>query len=69
MSQHKNKFSPESICTAKSINHVCIAVGNIVESLKLYVKLFGIPLPKIETIFDQGINVDSNNYESCVKFI
>tara|TARA_B000000460_G_C21498702_1_gene385255 strand:- start:24 stop:482 length:459 start_codon:yes stop_codon:yes gene_type:complete len=55
MSQHKNKFSPESICTAKSINHVCIAVGNIVESLKLYVKLFGIPLPKIETISDQKV--------------
>ena len=55
MSQHKNKFSPESICTAKSINHVCIAVGNIVESLKLYAKLFGIPLPKIETISDQKV--------------
>ena len=55
MSQHKNKFSPESICTAKSINHVCIAVGNIVESLKLYIKLFGIPLPKIETISDQKV--------------
>ena len=55
MPQHKNEFSPKSICTAKSINHVCIAVENIVESVNLYVNLFGISLPKIETIADQKV--------------
>ncbi len=68
MSQHKNEFSPKSICTAKSINHVCIAVENIVESVNLYVNLFGISLPKIKTIADQKvkaamINIGNTNLE------
>ena len=55
MSQQNNKFSNESICTVKSINHVCLAVEDIVETIKLYVKLFGIPSPKIEMIPDQKV--------------
>ena len=70
MSQHKNKFSPKSICTAKSINHVCIAVENIVESVNLYVNLFGIPLPKIETIPDQKVKAAMINIgNTSLEFI
>lgn len=70
MSQHKNKFSPKSICTAKSINHVCIAVENIVESVNLYVDLFGVSLPKIETIPDQKVKAAMINIgNTSLEFI
>ena len=70
MPQYKNKFSPKSICTAKSINHVCIAVENIVESVNLYVDLFGISLPKIETIPDQKVKAAMVNIgNTSLEFI
>ena len=70
MSQHKNEFSSKSICTTKSINHVCIAVENIVESVNLYVNLFGIPLPKIETISDQKVKAAMINIgNTSLEFI
>ena len=70
MPQYKNKFSPKSICTAKSINHVCIAVENIVESVNLYVDLFGVSLPKIETIPDQKVKAAMINIgNTSLEFI
>jgi len=46
----------ESICSARHINHVCIAVSDIEETLEFYEKLFGVSRSgEIETIEDQGV--------------
>lgn len=46
----------ESICSARHINHVCIAVLNIEETLEFYENLFGVTKSgEIETIEDQGV--------------
>jgi len=44
-----------SPCTAKHLNHVCIAVKDIQESLKLYQALFDIGQAEIEDLPDQGV--------------
>ena len=46
----------ESTCSAKHINHVCIAVLNIEETLAFYENLFGVTKSgEFETIEDQGV--------------
>jgi len=46
----------ESTCNARHINHVCIAVLNIEETLVFYENLFGVTKSgEIETIEDQGV--------------
>ena len=46
----------ESTCSARHINHVCIAVLNIEETLAFYENLFGVTKSgEIETIQDQGV--------------
>ena len=46
----------ESTCSARHINHVCIAVLNIEEPLAFYENLFGVTKSgEIETIEDQGV--------------
>ena len=46
----------ESTCSARHINHVCIAVLNIEETLEFYENLFGVTKSgEIETIEDQGV--------------
>ena len=46
----------ESICSARHINHVCIAVSDIEETLEFYEKLFGVSRSgEIEIIEDQGV--------------
>ncbi|MEC7914316.1 MAG: methylmalonyl-CoA epimerase [Chloroflexota bacterium] len=46
----------ESTCSARHINHVCIAVLNIEETLAFYENLFGVTKSgEIETIEDQGV--------------
>jgi len=46
----------ESTCSARHINHVCIAVLNIEETLVFYENLFGVTKSgEIETIEDQGV--------------
>ncbi len=42
-------------CTAKHLNHVCIAVKDIQESLKLYQGLFDIAEAEVEELPDQGV--------------
>ena len=44
-----------SPCTAKHLNHVCIAVKDIQESLKLYQGLFDIAEVEVEDLPDQGV--------------
>jgi len=68
MLQQKDDVFDNSICKAKSINHVCLAVKDIEESISLYSKIFGLPMPNIETISEQKVraamvNVGNTNLE------
>lgn len=42
-------------CTAQHINHVAIAVKDIVETIEFYQNTFSTPHPDIEEISDQGV--------------
>lgn len=43
------------VCTAKHIDHTCIAVSNIEDSLKFFQDTFGIGPAEIELVPDQGV--------------
>ena len=45
----------DEVCSARHINHVCIAVANIVETINFYVLIFGINTPKVVDIEDQSV--------------
>jgi len=68
MFQQKDNVSDNSICNAKAINHVCLAVKNIEASIALYSKMFGVATPKIQIMLDQKVkaamvNVGNTNLE------
>ncbi|MCH7786356.1 MAG: methylmalonyl-CoA epimerase [Chloroflexi bacterium] len=42
-------------CAARHINHVCIAVSDIEDTLKFYRDLFGVGNAEIEDLPDQGV--------------
>ena len=42
-------------CTAKHLNHVCIAVRSVADSLVFYGAVFGLGDARIEEIADQGV--------------
>ena len=42
-------------CTAEHLNHVCIAVSDIEDTLKFYHDLFGVGTSEIEDLPDQGV--------------
>ena len=42
-------------CTARHLNHVCIAVRDIKASLQLYRDVFNLDSPVVEDIADQGV--------------
>ena len=42
-------------CTAKHLNHVCIAVRSVSDSLGFYGAVFGLGDARIEEIADQGV--------------
>ena len=44
-----------SVCTARHINHVAIAVRNIEETLAFYSRVFGAGTDEIEDLEDQGV--------------
>ena len=44
-----------SICKIENLNHVCIAVNNIKESIDFYSKIFGTKSTKVTKISDQGV--------------
>ena len=48
-------MSNKSPCMAMHLNHVCIAVRDIVESINLYQGLFGVGTVEVEDIDDQGV--------------
>jgi methylmalonyl-CoA/ethylmalonyl-CoA epimerase len=45
----------DQVCTAKRIDHVCIVVRDIEETVKFYQDVFGAPESQIEEIEDQGV--------------
>ena len=45
----------ESPCKARHINHVCIAVNDIEDTLAFYRDVFGTPEVEVEEIEDQGV--------------
>lgn len=44
-----------SICIARHINHVCIAVENIESSMRFYRDVFGVQPVEVVEIADQGV--------------
>lgn len=44
-----------SICTARHINHVCIAVEDIESSMRFYRDIFGVQRGEVVEIADQGV--------------
>ena len=47
--------SEQAPCTARHLNHVCIAVSDIEDTLKFYHDLFGVGTSEIEDLPDQGV--------------
>jgi len=45
----------EAVCTARHLNHVCIAVRDIEDTLKFFQEVFGVAGAEIEDIPDQGV--------------
>ena len=45
----------QSICNAKHLNHVCIAVKNIETTLNLYATLFGTDKVNVVNLHDQSV--------------
>ena len=48
-------MASEPVCTARHLNHVCIAVRDLEETLRFYRDIFGIDEAEIEDIEDQGV--------------
>lgn len=44
-----------SICIARHINHVCIAVEDIEASMRFYRNVFGVQPGEVVEIVDQGV--------------
>ena len=45
----------QPVCTAKHINHVCIAVRDIEDTVRLYDTVFGVGQVEVKDIEDQGV--------------
>ena len=45
----------EAVCAARHLNHVCIAVRDIEDTLRFYSRVFGVGGAEIEEIEDQGV--------------
>lgn len=48
-------MSSESPCTARHINHVCIAVKDIAETMQFYRDVFGVGTGEVVDIEDQAV--------------
>ena len=48
-------MTTQQVCTVKHINHTCIVVKDIDDTLKFYQDLFGIGPAPVEEIPDQGV--------------
>ena len=45
----------QSFCAARHINHVCIAVSDIEDTLQFYRRVFGVGTDDVRDIEDQGV--------------
>ena len=45
----------ESLCVIQNLNHVCLAVNDIEETLDFYQKTFGIERPEVKYLEDQAV--------------
>jgi len=48
-------MSEQTVCTARHINHICIAVRDIEDTLSFYRGLFGIGEVEVSEVEDQGV--------------
>ncbi len=48
-------MTQQPICTARHLNHVCIAVRDMEDTLKFYREVFGVRGVEVEDIPDQGV--------------
>ena len=48
-------MNEQGICTARHLNHVCIAVRDIEDTLRFYQDVFGVAAAEIEEIVDQRV--------------
>ncbi len=48
-------MAEQSFCTARHINHVCIAVNDIDDTLKFYSEVFGVTTDEVRDIEDQHV--------------
>ncbi len=48
-------MSETPVCTARHLNHVCIAVSDIDDTLAFYLRTFGVGDADVEDLEDQGV--------------
>ena len=48
-------MSKQAACVARHLNHVCIAVRDIEDTLSFYRDLFGVGVSEVEELPDQGV--------------
>jgi methylmalonyl-CoA/ethylmalonyl-CoA epimerase len=48
-------MSSQAPCVARHLNHVCIAVRDIEDTLRFYAEVFGIGTAAVQDIEDQGV--------------
>ena len=49
------KMNNTPICTARHVNHVCIAVSDIDDTLAFYRRTFGVGVAEVVSLDDQGV--------------
>ena len=45
----------EPLCVIQNLNHVCLAVNDIEETLDFYQEMFGIDRPEVKYLEDQAV--------------
>ena len=48
-------MSETPVCTARHVNHVCIAVSDIDDTLRFYRRTFGVGVAEVVELEDQGV--------------
>lgn len=55
MNSKESGMPKEPVCEARNINHVCIAVRDIEDTLRFYRDVFGVGKAEVKDIEDQGV--------------
>lgn len=70
MANPEHDMSEQAICTAKHLDHVCIAVRDIEDTLRFYQGVFGVDGAEVEEVEDQGVRAALINVgDSQIEFI